>query len=128
MGRKSEVLGMQVGILASQGFTSRRDLEAAYRYFGIDPRHASVISDEHIIGTFRARLADISPTLVEETRRKLRTLGDARNSDKIRAEAAEAIETEEQALSWLDLDKDNATEDFVQAMFAFKVKPIKRLV
>ena len=37
-GRNSEMLGMQVGILASQGFTSRRDLEAAYRYFGIDPK------------------------------------------------------------------------------------------
>ncbi|KAH7378780.1 hypothetical protein BKA66DRAFT_442804 [Pyrenochaeta sp. MPI-SDFR-AT-0127] len=120
-GRNSEMLGMQVGILASQGFTSRRDLETAYQYFGIDPAHANVISDDHIIGTFKARLADISPSLADETRKQLRVLGDARNSDKIRAEAAEAIETEEQALSWLDLD-NSASDDFVQTMFSLKTQ------
>ena len=57
---------------------------------------------------------------MDEARKQLRVLGDARNSDKIRAEAAEAIETEEQALSWLDLDS-NASDDFVQAMFSLKV-------
>ncbi len=111
---------MQVGLLASQGFTSRRDLEAAYRYFGIDPKHAGVISDDHIIGTFKARLSDISPSLADETRKQLRVLGDARNSDRIRAEAAEAIETEEQALSWLSLE-NNTSDDFVQVMFSLKV-------
>ena len=39
---------------------------------------------------------------------------------EIRAEAAEAIETEEQALSWLNLD-NNTSDDFVQVMFSLKV-------
>jgi ubiquitin carboxyl-terminal hydrolase 25 len=121
VGRNSDTLGTQVAILASQGLTSKRDLESAYRYFGIDPGHAHLIGDDHIVGTFRARLADISPAMAEESRKQLRVLGDARNSDRIRAEAAEAIETEAQALSWLDLDP-GAADDFVQTMFSLKVR------
>ncbi|OAL54917.1 ubiquitin C-terminal hydrolase-like protein [Pyrenochaeta sp. DS3sAY3a] len=121
VGRNSDVLGTQVAIMASQGLTSKRDLESAYKYFGIDPAHANVISDEHIIGTFMARLSDIPASAVEEARKQLRVLGDARNSDKIRAEAAEAIETEEQALRWLDLDPGVA-DDFIQTMFSLKTQ------
>lgn len=120
MGRHSEMLQMQVSLLASKGVTSKRDLDGAYRCFGIDPGHADVVGDDHIIGSFRARLSDISASQAEDARRQLRVLGDARNSDKIRAEAADAMETLEQAMAWLDLDI-NASDDFVTTMFTLKV-------
>lgn len=114
------MLEMQVSLLASNGLASKRDVDAAYRFFGIDPGHAGVLGDEHIIGSFKARLSDSSPSLAEETRRQLRVLGDARASIRIRAEAANAIETYEQAIAWFDLDA-SAVDDFVTTMFTLKV-------
>ncbi|KAH7094937.1 hypothetical protein FB567DRAFT_543330 [Paraphoma chrysanthemicola] len=118
-GRKSEELQMQVAILGSQGFTTRREVEAAYRYFGIEPAHAMHINDEHIIGTFKSRLSDVSAAMADDTRRQLRIIGEARDSATIRAEAAGALETYEQALSWLDLTADQA-DDFVPTMVSLK--------
>jgi hypothetical protein len=111
---------MQVAVLASKGVISQRDLNRAYQYFNIDPGHAHVISDEHIIGCFRARLSDISPLQADEARKQLRVLGDARESDKIRAEASDSVETYEQAMAWFELDS-NASDDFVQTMYSLKV-------
>jgi ubiquitin carboxyl-terminal hydrolase 25/28 len=119
VGRKSEELEMQVAMLGSQGFTSRREVDAAYRYFGIDPIHAIHINDDHIVGTFKSRLSDMSPSMAEETRRQLRIIGDSRDSATIRAEAADALETYPQALSWLDLTHDQA-DDFVVTMVSLK--------
>ena len=115
------MLETQVSLLASEGLTSKRDLDAAYRYFGIDPAHAGVLHDNHIVGSFRARLSDISPSMADEARKQLRILGDARNSDTIRAEAADAVETFEQAMAWFDLDTSQA-DDFVTTMFTLKVR------
>ena len=123
-------------ILASQGQTNRREVAKAYKYFGIDPVHSAHLSDEIIVGQFRARLQDISPALEDETRNMLRIIGQARQSSQILQEASNgersilfgdmqpltftAIETYAQALSWLDVDAETLDE-FVQAMFAFKV-------
>ncbi|KAI2483302.1 hypothetical protein Ptr902_05619 [Pyrenophora tritici-repentis] len=120
-GRKSEVLGMQVAMLASKGVTTKRETERAYQYFGIDPTHAGVISDDHIIGCFRSRLSDISLIQAEEARKQLRVLGDVRDSDRIRAEASGSIETYEQAMAWFELEH-GAADDFVQTMYSLKTQ------
>jgi ubiquitin carboxyl-terminal hydrolase 25/28 len=119
VGRKSEELGMQVAVMGSQGFTSRREVDAAYQYFGIEPGHAVHINDEHIIGFFKSRLSDTGPSMADELRRQLRVIGEARGSASIRAEAADALETYQQALSWLDLSPDQA-DDFVVVMVSLK--------
>ncbi|KAF1946448.1 cysteine proteinase [Clathrospora elynae] len=121
VGRKSEMLETQVALLASEGLVSRKDLEHAYRYFNINPMHGPVIGDDHIIGSFRARLSDISPLQIDEARKQLRVLGDARKSDKLRAEAAGAIETYEQALAWFDLEHSHV-DDFVMTMYSLKIE------
>lgn len=87
-GRKSETLETKVMMLASQGQTNRKDVENAYAYFGIDPKHASELSDSLIIGQFKSRLQDISPAQEAETREMLRTIGQARHSSDILAEAS----------------------------------------
>lgn len=120
-GRQSETLGVQVALLASQGLISKRDAQRAYQYFGINPAHASVIGDEHIIGSFKSRLSDISPMQAEEARKQLRVLGDVRDSERIRAEAAGSIETYDQAMAWFELDPSTA-DDFVQTMYSLKVR------
>ncbi|USP73273.1 hypothetical protein yc1106_00547 [Curvularia clavata] len=120
-GRESETLGMQVALLASQGLISKRDANRAYQYFGIDPAHASIIGDEHVIGSFKSRLSDISPMQAEEARKQLRVLGDVRDSERIRAEAAGSIETYDQAMAWFELDHGTA-DDFVQTMYSLKTQ------
>ena len=88
IGRKSAVLEEKVQILASEGQTNRKEVAKAYGYFGIDPVHSAHLTDEIIVGQFRARLQDISPTLEDETRNMLRIIGQARQSSKILQEAS----------------------------------------
>lgn len=92
-GRKSEVLETQVAVLASQGLFSRSDVEAAYRYIGVEPSHAVALSDEIIVSSFSSRLSDTAPALQTELREKLRLIGQARNSELIRQAAADGKKT-----------------------------------
>jgi ubiquitin carboxyl-terminal hydrolase 25/28 len=121
IGRNSEVLDLQVQILASQGYTNRQEVARAYQYIGMDPDRADVVTDENIIGQFRSRISNIGPADAEESRNALRVIAFARKSDKIRQEAANAIENYEQALAWLDLD-DHSPDEFVMTMFTIKVR------
>ncbi|KAB2102674.1 hypothetical protein AG0111_0g9386 [Alternaria gaisen] len=78
-GRQSDMLGMRSSYAGFTGsYKNKREAERAYQYFGIDPTHASVIGDDHIIGCFRSRLADVSVIQAEEARKQLRVLGDVR--------------------------------------------------
>ncbi|KAJ4300678.1 ubiquitin-specific protease ubp2 [Kalmusia sp. IMI 367209] len=121
VGRKSDALQSDVAILASQGLFTREEVLSAYRVLGIDPAHAHALSDEIITNQFRSRLSDIGPNQVEESRKALRVIGNARNSEGIKREASSSIETYEQALAWLDLeDNETSTDDFVISMVALK--------
>ncbi|KAF2707431.1 cysteine proteinase [Pleomassaria siparia CBS 279.74] len=120
IGRKSEELELTVLKLASTGQTNRHEVISAYKYLGIDPAHAPVLGDDHIVGIFRSRLLDIGPAAAEESRRQLRIIGNARGSDVIKQVATETIETYEQALAWLDLTRDQSDE-FIGTMYAVKV-------
>ncbi|KAF2011767.1 cysteine proteinase [Aaosphaeria arxii CBS 175.79] len=119
IGRNSEWLNMEVMTLASKGQVNRAELRNAYQYFGINPRDADYISDEHVLQNFRSRLPDIGPGQDEEARNVLRIIGNARNSDRLRQEASNAFETYEQAMSWLGLD-ENQADDFVITMYSMK--------
>ncbi|PVI06943.1 cysteine proteinase [Periconia macrospinosa] len=121
VGRKSMFLQEEVAMLASQDCVSRKDLEHAYRYFGIDPTHTSFITDEHIIGVFRSRMSDMGPNVANELRKHLRTIGQARDSEAIRVAANDTIETYEQALSWLSLEHHHE-DDMVRTMYSVKTE------
>jgi A repeated domain in UCH-protein len=88
IGRESAVLEEKVQILASEGQTNRKEVAKAYRYFGINPVHSAQLTDEIIVGQFRARLQDTSPASEDETRNMLRIIGQARQSSKILQEAS----------------------------------------
>lgn len=121
VGRRSDLLQSEVAILASQGLFTRDEITSAYRSLGIDPSHAHALSDEIITNQFKSRLSDIPSHQVEEARKALRIIGEARNSDIIKREASMSIETYEQALAWLDLENnDTSTDDFVISMVTLK--------
>lgn len=119
VGRGSMYLQEEVAKLASQDCVSRKDVDKAYRYFGIDPSHRSFITDDHIIGVFRSRLSDMGPSLANDLRKHLRTIGQARNSDTIKGASNDTIETYEQAISWLQLDEHHE-DDLVRTMYSVK--------
>ncbi|KAF2176396.1 cysteine proteinase [Zopfia rhizophila CBS 207.26] len=119
IGRNSQMLGEHVQMLASQGHTNRKEVAKAYSALGIDPAHSAHLTDDIIIGQFRARLQDIAPSAVEGTRNMLRVIGAARHSELIQLEASNAIRTYSQALSWLDLD-EGQPDEFVETMFTVK--------
>jgi ubiquitin carboxyl-terminal hydrolase 25/28 len=123
-GRQSEELNMVVATLSSRGCIAKSEVDGAYRYFNIDPAHSMHINDEHVVGTYKSYLADVSPSLAEEARRQLRIISDARDSAVIRAEANnDSLETYEQALSWLDMTADQS-DDFIETMVTLKVAPL----
>ncbi|KAL1602675.1 ubiquitin-specific protease ubp2 [Paraconiothyrium brasiliense] len=122
-GRNSEILLTESAILESQGLFTRQDVIQAYRTLGIDPSHASALSDEIITNQFKSRLADIGPRQVEEARSALQVIGTARNSEIIKRAASNSIETYEEALAWLNLPDsvDLSGDDFVITMYTSKV-------
>jgi ubiquitin carboxyl-terminal hydrolase 25/28 len=119
IGRKSTELEIQVQMLASKGHSNRKEVNNAYLYLAMDPRHAHVLGDEHIIGQFRARLQDIGPGAVQETRNMLRIIASARNSERIRQEASSAIETYSQALNCLDAQEET-DDDVIITCYSLK--------
>jgi hypothetical protein len=119
-GRKSEELDTQVAMLASQGFTSKRDIDQAYKYFGIDPAHAPQINDEHVKGVYKSRLGDEGLSSAPKTRKQLKIIAEARDSALLRSEASDTMETYEQALSWLELESTH-DDDYATTMYAVKV-------
>ncbi|KAH6637727.1 ubiquitin C-terminal hydrolase-like protein [Boeremia exigua] len=121
VGRNSDSLQYEVAMLASKDIPSRRDIETAYRSLGLEPAHGSTLSDRFVIDQARSRFPDISPTQREEIRRHLRVIGNARQSEEIKREASESIDTYDEALSWLELDHSQP-DDFVRTMFAIKTQ------
>lgn len=79
LGRRSEMLNVEVAKARSEGAYTSTDLSECYKYFGIDP----VTRDEDwIIGVFRSRLAD-APRHEHQMRTNLKMIGHALKSQKI---------------------------------------------
>ena len=85
-GRKSEDLQTKSAVEASTGKISLQDIRDAYKSFGLEYR-SEHLDDEHIIGTFQARVAD-APKQEPELRRALRIIGQNRLSRKIQQVAS----------------------------------------
>lgn len=85
-GRHSETLDTKVAIEASENRISLEDVRAAFREFGFDPR--AEYTDDTIIGTFQARVAD-APKQEADMRRALKIIGQSRRSEKIELVASQ---------------------------------------
>lgn len=82
--RKTEALETKTVMLESQGQFSKKDLDAAYKHLDIEPGHAAVLTDEHIISQFSARLMDAGAGEQLRLKESLRLLGEARQSEIIK--------------------------------------------
>ncbi|MCJ1311014.1 ubiquitin-specific protease ubp2 [Agyrium rufum] len=116
-GRQSEELQTKAAIEASSGKSSFKDVREAYYFFGIDDPRTH--DDDNIVGTFQARLAD-APRQEAELRRALLIIGQDRSSARIEHIATNAVNTYEQALTWLNATED-MTNEFLISMFTVKI-------
>lgn len=86
--RNSETLHQELGVLASLGQVDRNEMNMAYNYFSIDPRHHLAISDQVILGKFESRLQSSGEWQANEIRHRLSQLGAARGSELLKQVAA----------------------------------------
>jgi hypothetical protein len=77
--RRDDDLNIKTAMLASEGYFSREDVAAAYRYLGLQDS-AGTATDDQILGTFEARLENSPRNQEAELREKLRVIGVARGS------------------------------------------------
>ena len=117
-GRTSDDLSMKAVIEASKGRISLRDVRVAYQHLGYN-MHSTGLADDTIIGGFQARLTD-SPKQEAELRRDLKIIGQHRQSQKIENVASQAVNSYEQALSFLDA-ADETSDEFITSMYTLKV-------
>ncbi|KAF2838591.1 cysteine proteinase, partial [Patellaria atrata CBS 101060] len=120
-GRESEDLELKVATLASSGQIGREEVLKAFAYLAIDSKHNTALSDDNILGHYRARLRDTPESKVGELQQMLRIIGRARNSELIIQAATNTVETYEQALTWLDA-QETTPDDFIGTLYTLKVQ------
>ena len=121
-GRSSEYLQTKVAMLESQECISRRDIRAAYRFFGVSPAEQGRFSDEEVLNAFSARLPDLSPAVQIEARAHLYKLGVACSSQRLINASRQTVETYEDALTWLGNGVGEETNDeMILSVVAVKV-------
>lgn len=80
-GRDSEVLTTEAVTLESQGVIGRKDILEAFKYFDVSPTSSN--NDEIILGRYRSRLDDSSPSAQPHIKAMLKRVGHARGSQKL---------------------------------------------
>ena len=142
--RQSETLQYKATMLQSQGVVSDAELDEAWRTIGVDGSHSKFLKDEHILSKYRARVQDCSPDEQKRMRQALSIVAEHQQSALLRDAAAEstctiagvlqkttmpntnrfvAIETYEQALSYLGAD-ENTSDEFIIVLKTAKVRRV----
>ena len=99
-GRESEELDTKVALAVSAGEVGIKDIEQAYRYFGLEVDFNE--GDEHIAGLYKSRI-ESAPRQKDEAREKLAILAAARNSMVLEEILNDKTLTYEEALRYLDV-------------------------
>jgi ubiquitin carboxyl-terminal hydrolase 25/28 len=117
-GRESSDLQMKVVMATSAGELGQKAIEGSYRYFNLDPD--SVEGDDHIMGLYKSRI-ESAPRQKDEARECLRIIAKHRNSEKIDALANDKTMSFEEALEFLSVSADTAS-DSIEAVAVAMVK------
>jgi ubiquitin carboxyl-terminal hydrolase 25 len=106
-GRQSADLQMRVVMATSAGELGLKAIEDSYRYFNLDPD--SVEGDDHIMGLYKSRI-ESAPRQKDEARECLLNIAKHRNSEKIEALANDRTMSFEEALEFLGISADTASD------------------
>ncbi|PQE32454.1 ubiquitin carboxyl-terminal hydrolase protein [Rutstroemia sp. NJR-2017a WRK4] len=114
-GRKSSDLELKATTVISTGQVSLKDITQAYAFFGIKKNHAE--GDNHIIGVYKSRI-ESAPRQKDEARNCLLTIAKDRGSKAIEAVANDRSMTYEEALEYLSVTSDTASDSIEAAAIA----------
>ncbi|KAF2096480.1 cysteine proteinase, partial [Rhizodiscina lignyota] len=117
--KNSEELGVKIALLRSDGYNTKKEIAAAYRYFGLDVNLRFTHGDDHIAGLYSSRLGSVPLSQHAECREQLRVIATARGSRTLMEIASNELETYDQALSYLDANA-SLPDDFVSSLFVTK--------
>jgi ubiquitin carboxyl-terminal hydrolase 25/28 len=106
-GRQSADLQMRVVMATSAGELGQKAIEESYRYFSLDPD--SIEGDDHIMGLYKSRI-ESAPRQKDEARECLLNIAKHRGSDKIEALANDRTMSFEEALEFLSVSADTASD------------------
>lgn len=109
---------MELAKLQSENYYTETELKAAY-----DTLNVEEVNDDNLIVTVFRSLLESDRSKESHLREQLAIIGRHRNSDMIKKAAERNMTTVEQAYAYLEVPAD-ATEDFIQAMYAVKVRDI----
>lgn len=123
-GRDSPDLQMKVVMATSSGEYGLKAIEGAYCFFGLDPKTKE--GDEHIMGLYKSRI-ESAPRQKEEAKNCLLAIAKARNSEKIRTLAMDRTMTFEEALEFLNISSDTASDSIEAAAVAMVCLPLPHL-
>jgi ubiquitin carboxyl-terminal hydrolase 25/28 len=111
-GRESSDLQTKVVMATSAGEHGLQEIENAYHFFALDPETKE--GDDLIIGVYNSRI-ESAPRQRDEARQCLKVIASARNSVKIDAVVNDQTMSFEEALEFLGLSEDTAS-DSIEAM------------
>lgn len=111
-GRKSPDLQMKVTMAVSLGEYGLKQLEDSFKFFGLDP--ATKEGDDHIMGVYKSRIAS-APRQKEDAKARLLIIAKHRNSEAIEALAKDNTMSFEEALEFLEVTADTASDSIEAA-------------
>lgn len=114
-GRESADLQEKVAMAISVGEIGLTDIEEAYRFFALEPDTSE--GDDHIIGVFTSRI-DSAPRQKDQARQCLLTIGKSRGSAKIQEVANDRTMSFEEALEFLNVSSETASDSIEAAAVA----------
>lgn len=114
-GRASSDLQMRVAMAQSSGEYGLRAIEDAYKFFGLEA--ATTEGDDHIMGVYKSRI-ESAPRQKDEARACLLVIAKHRNSEKIDALANDKTMSFEEALEFLNVSSDTASDSIEAAAVA----------
>jgi ubiquitin carboxyl-terminal hydrolase 25/28 len=120
-GRQSSDLQLRVVMATSAGELGQKAIEESYRYFSLDPE--SVEGDDHIMGLYKSRIKS-APRQKDEARDCLLNIAKHRNSEKIEVLANDRTMSFEEALEFLSVSADTASDSIEASAVALVRVPL----
>ena len=114
-GRRSSDLQMKVVMATSAGEYGLKATEDAYNFFQLSPDTKE--GDDYIMGLYKSRIVS-APRQKEEAKNCLFIIGKDRNSEVIEALANDRSMTFEEALEYLSVSADTASDSIEAAAIA----------
>ncbi|ESZ96696.1 hypothetical protein SBOR_2955 [Sclerotinia borealis F-4128] len=126
-GRLSSDLQTKAAMIVSTGEVSLKDIEKAYSFFALQRSAAEAEADDYILGVFKSRI-DSAPRQKDEARECLLVIAKDRQSNAIEAVANDRSMTFEEALEFLSVSSDTASDSIEAAAVAMSFEGDKNKV